>query len=120
MELLTKQVKQELKKYPLYSQDGKKMDAICPVKFFHCGTGWTWYVLEADLSSGEFFGIVCGIEVEYGYFTLQELESIVAMRYLRTERDSGFKPTQIGKINDPRLQDFLKRLYPNKDRQASA
>ena len=51
MKLVTEEVKKRLEKYPLYSQDGKKKDAICVVKFFMCGVNYTWYVLEADLEN---------------------------------------------------------------------
>ena len=57
MKLVTKEVEKRLQKYPLYSQDGKKKEAICVVKFFMCGVNYTWYVLEADLENKILFGI---------------------------------------------------------------
>lgn len=36
MKLITKEIKKRLEKYPLYSQDGKKEEAICQAKFFLC------------------------------------------------------------------------------------
>ena len=45
-------------------------------KFFLPGTGWTWYVTEGSQQEGDFlfFGFVVGLESEFGYFLLSELE----------------------------------------------
>lgn len=43
------------------------------------------------------FGIVDGLEIEYGYFTIDELESIGA------KRDYEFKPIKIKDINYERV-----------------
>lgn len=45
MKLITKEIKKRLENYPLYSQDGKKEDAICQAKFFFVlvhGLGSYW------------------------------------------------------------------------------
>lgn len=49
MKLITKEIKKRLEKYPLYSQDGKKEEAVCQAKFFLCIGAWSWFILEADL-----------------------------------------------------------------------
>ena len=78
MELLTKEIKEQLKKYPLYSQDGKKKKKfIC--KFFNPYGVGTWLVCEGEEQAGGdwlFFGKVNLLCIEWGYFTLSELESL--------------------------------------------
>ena len=98
MKLITKQLEKELAKYPLYSQDGKKGEAMVICKFFL--QGYTWYVLEADKVDNdyEFFGIIDGQCREYGYFTLSQLESVRDNWGLRVERDRGFKAAKVKDI----------------------
>lgn len=115
MELLTKAIKEQLSKYPLYSQDGKGKDAICLAKFFICAGAWTWYVLESDKEFNEMFGVIINGygEGEYGYFTMQELESLKLgfppFGDLKVERDIAFKPMKLSEISDPYLKKFLTR-----------
>ena len=58
---------------PLYSQE-KAPDPIVHAKFFTSDSNWTWYVTEgeADGDDFRFFGYVCGMEGEWGYFALSE------------------------------------------------
>ena len=35
MRLMSKELAESLEKYPLYSQDGKKADAVVVAKYFH-------------------------------------------------------------------------------------
>jgi hypothetical protein len=98
MKLMTKQIENQLAKYPIYSQDGKKEEAVAVCKFFL--QGYTWYVLEAEKQGDDysFFGIVDGEYKEYGYFTLSELQSLRGRWGLTVERDMYFKPTQVKDI----------------------
>ena len=89
MKLLTKELKNKIP--PLYSQDGKGLEAIAYVKFFDpCGS-WNWYVTEFD-GEDTFFGLVCGFENELGYFSLSELESVKGKLGIGIERDLYFDP----------------------------
>lgn len=93
MKLITKALEKTFAKYPLYSQDGKGNEAVVIAKFFLPGSCWTWYVTEAEKqSNGDymFFGYVEGIEGEYGYFTLSQLQGIRGRFGLRVERDMYF------------------------------
>ena len=47
------------------------------VKFFTPDSSWTWYASEFN-GDDIFFGFVIGFEPEFGYFSLSELESVVA------------------------------------------
>lgn len=100
MKLMTKEIENKLKKYPLYSQDGKGMDAIVTAKFFNPYGAGTWYVTEGEKQlDGDwlFFGYADVLEGELGYFSLSELESIRPFRGMQSlgiERD---KYTDMGK-----------------------
>jgi len=110
MKLMTAEVKKRLQKYPLSSQDGDVKSAVCSVKFFLPEGAWTWYVTEANLETGELFGVAINGygDGELGYFTLQELESIRSSMGLSVERDIVFKPRKLQDItSDVYLQKFL-------------
>jgi hypothetical protein len=87
--------KAELAKLPaLYSQDGKGEEAVAHVKFFHPASNWTWFMTELDQVTGEAFGLVCGHEVELGYFNLNEMRAVV-VRGLRIEKDRHWMPKSL-------------------------
>ena len=70
-------VNEQFKQYPLYSQDGKKKEAICLCVFFIGKI--RWYVLEGQPEGDDFtlFSIVVGLaDTEYGYVFIKEMESI--------------------------------------------
>lgn len=93
MKLITKSIEKIFTKYPLYSQDGKGKEAVVIVKFFLPGSGFTWYVTEAEKQdNGDylFFGYVDGLEGEFGYFTLSQLQGVRSRFGLRVERDMYF------------------------------
>lgn len=104
MKLLTEELRKKFEKYPLYSQDGKGENAVVVCKFF-IGT-WTWYALEFD-GQDTFFGLVVGLETEYGYFSLSELASV------RVERDMYFKPCTLAELSktDEDVKEFMCCMY---------
>ena len=84
---LTKAQCELIRKYPLYSQDGAGDNAKVLFKIFMCGTGWSWYVTEANpipaeiSPSGRFdyecFGLVVNqTGYELGYFMYNEIADI--------------------------------------------
>jgi len=75
----------------LYSTEHDS-DPVLQAKFFTPDSNWTWYASEFD---GEdlFFGLVQGLEEEWGYFSLTELQTVRGPFGLLVERDRGFKPT---------------------------
>jgi hypothetical protein len=87
MKLLTKELRSTLP--PLYEADGD-LDAPVVCKFFTPWAGWTWYAFEFD-GEDEFFGLVDGLEMELGSFSLSELESINGPVGLRVERDLHYR-----------------------------
>ena len=81
----------------LYETEEQGLNAIALVKFFTPDSNWTWYVSEFD---GEdiLYGLVVGFEVEFGYFSLAELQSVRGLFGLPIERDLHFEPTPMGEL----------------------
>src|SRR5438309_7853071 len=94
MKLLTDELRERLPK--LYSQEAES-DPIVYAKFL-IGT-WTWYVTEGEEQDSDFlfFGFVIGLESEFGYFLLSELESVTTPLGLHVERDLAFRE---GRLTD--------------------
>jgi len=96
MKLLTKEI---IKRLPeLGSQDIKGLDAEAIIKFFTPDSNWTWYASE--YSNGIFFGLVDGFVKEFGYFSLEELESVRGPLGLPIERDLYFSPVKLRDLLD--------------------
>ena len=117
--LITPQIIKALKNYPLYSQEGKGIEAIC-VAVFQIGR-IKWYILEGQYEGDDFilFAVVCGMcETEYGYVSANELEKIEidGSKYGINDKFhvcqvKGFTPTKLKNIQDNELRSFLHRLY---------
>lgn len=97
MELLPGDIRAALP--PLYHNEALGMDAIAPVKFFTPDSSWTWYATEFD-GDDRFFGLVSGFEIELGYFSLSELESVRGPLGLPIERDLFFDPVTLRELRD--------------------
>jgi hypothetical protein len=89
MRLLTDELRARLP--ALYSQEAESEPMVYS-KFFLPGTGWTWYVMEGGAQGDDFlfFGFVVGLESEFGYFLLSELEAVRSPLGLGVERDLTF------------------------------
>ena len=81
----------------LYSNEERGLDAEAQVKFFTPDSNWTWYASEFD-GENIFFGLVSGFEVELGYFSLTELESVTGPLGLPIERDVYFQPKSLKEL----------------------
>ena len=97
MMLLTKKNRQDLP--PLYANDGLGLEAMAIVKFFTPDANWTWYASEFD---GEdlFFGLVVGLDIELGYFSLRELQKVRGQMGLPVERDMYFPPKTLRELKE--------------------
>jgi hypothetical protein len=84
---------------PLYSGEEQGLDALAQVKFFTPTSNWTWYASEFD-QDDIFFGLVSGFELEFGYFSLSELQSVKGPLGLPIERDLHFKPKSLRELRD--------------------
>ncbi len=94
---------------PLYSNEKVGMNALAQVKFF---TGsWTWYASEGSPVDEDgyfdtdkekvdflFFGLVIGLEIEVGYFSLSELTGARGPMGLPIERDLYFEPKSLAEL----------------------
>ncbi len=91
MKLLTQELRRRLP--PLYAQENTK-DPTVHCKFFTPDSSWTWLATEGSEEDGDFrfFGYVIGLEEEWGYFVLSELEAARGPMGLPIERDLYFKP----------------------------
>jgi hypothetical protein len=92
MELLPSELRAILP--PLYTNEKQEMEAVAPIKYFTPDSNWSWYPTEFD-GQDVFFGLVSGMEVELGYFSLSELEGVRGMLYLPVERDLYYTPTKL-------------------------
>src|SRR5438067_11624384 len=104
IKLLTKALVKTLP--ALYSQENSP-DPMVVCKFFTPDAGWTWYAIEGspvdengfyDTDKEKvdfvFFGLVSGLEVELGYFSLSEIKTVRGAFGLPIECDLYFKPTR--------------------------
>lgn len=89
MELLPPEIRNELPK--LHGQEQTE-DPLVYVKFFFPAGNWTWFMTEGEEEGDDFlfYGYVIGLEREWGYFTLRQLEEI-NVQFLTVERDLYFK-----------------------------
>lgn len=97
MQLLPDELRRQIP--PLYSQERVKNDEkMVYAKFFFPAGNWTWFVLEGEAEDDDYicFGYTIGQEEEFGYFSLNELQSI-KIHGLTVERDLYFQP---GKFSD--------------------
>ena len=97
MKLLTKKLVANIPK--LYETEGiDAPDKVAQVKLFLPGTPWTWYVIEYD-GEDRCFGLVdSGANyggVEFGYFSLREIESLKSPWGLKVERDLYWEPAPL-------------------------
>lgn len=116
--LMTPQLEEALKGFPLYSQEGKRKNAVC-VAIFAIGNV-RWFVLEGSKEGDDttLFCITVGLfDDEYGYVSLNELADIEidcrdkGYGMLQVTEVPYFTPLPLCKINDRRLQSLLSRLY---------
>ena len=91
MQLLTEELRRVLP--ALYSQEPDP-DPTVFAKFFTPDSSWTWWVTEGSPEEDDFrfFGFVQGLESEWGYFMLSELEAARGPLILPIERDLSFQP----------------------------
>ncbi|MBF1153878.1 MAG: DEAD/DEAH box helicase family protein [[Eubacterium] sulci] len=76
-------------------------------------SNWTWYMTEYDRESGDAFGLVLGIEPEWGYFSIEELKELNAQRLILEDFPKTFrelKNTELVKqMDEQELQSVFNR-----------
>ena len=88
MKLLTKALEKKLP--AIHSATNKAY-----VKWFTPWTNWTWFLMEYNPETGECFGYVEGLEKEFGYFTLNQVQEVRGKFGLPVERDLLFETTDV-------------------------
>lgn len=96
MKLITKELEKRFAEVGY--QDGKGYDALVVAKFFHPASSWKWYATEYEPKPRIFFGYVTGFDDEWGYFSLDELESVKGPFGLGVERDLYFKEQPLREV----------------------
>ena len=93
---------------PLYSGEEQGLEALSQVKFFTPDANWTWYASEFN-GKDILFGLVIGLEIELGYFSLSELQSVRGPLGLPIERDLHFEPKTLRELRDQHRQEQGRR-----------
>ena len=100
MMLLTQKIKKRLPK--LYETENVPLEEkLVHAKLFTPDSNWTWFIIEGEeQEDGDFllFAWVCGLEREFGYVSLRELESVRGPLGLPIERDLHFKPRPLREV----------------------
>ena len=92
MKLMTKALEKKLP--PLGSDSSKAF-----IKWFTPDSNFTWYVMEYNPETGECFGLVEGLEKEFGYFNINEIKTLRGKFGLPVERDTYFETTSVKELN---------------------
>ena len=109
MKLLTKADMRKLEKQDPHHPDGpgrelSNDEALALVKFFTPDSSWTWYVVSAsrhpETGDVQFYGLVNGLALEWGYFWLFELEKIRGPLGLLVERDIYWTPITVTALEE--------------------
>jgi hypothetical protein len=101
MDLLPDEIKETLPE--LYSGEKLGLDALARVKFFTPDSQWYWYASEFD-GQDLCFGLVAGLEIELGYFSVRELRGLQGSLGLPIERDLSFEPQSLGDLMERHKQ----------------
>lgn len=112
MKLLTQELR---KKLPALRSTEQEEDPKVVCKFFTPWSNWTWFVLEGEPDLDEngqeedfrFFGLVHGLEKEFGYFSLNELQGVKGPFGLGIERDLYWTPAPLSEV-DPEMWRMVK------------
>ena len=96
MGLLTDELRSRLP--PLHGQEAEDAPWVY-ASFSLPGTKWKWYVIEGEPQDEDFlfFGLVAGLEDEFGHFLLSELEALRSPLGFAVVRDDAFIE---GKLTD--------------------
>lgn len=103
-----------LKRVPeLYAQEDveladKEVHAAYIIPF---RSNWTWYMTEYDRESGDAFGLVLGIEAEWGYFNLNELKELNAQRLVLEDFPKTFRELKDSELNKQMDEQELQSVF---------
>lgn len=95
--LMTDEIRGQLPQLGANEEQG--LEAPAPVKYFTPDSNWTWYASEFD-GDDLLFGLVIGFEIELGYFSLQELQSVRGPLGLKIERDLYYEAQTLRELQE--------------------
>lgn len=72
---------------------------------------WTWYMTEYDPETDDAFGLVAGIEPEWGYFNLKELEDLGAQRLILVDFPKTFRELRDTELAKQLTDDEISRAF---------
>ena len=98
MKFLTKALEKRFAQFGRQEEAGE--NAIVIAKFFTPDSNWSWFATEYDPVDRIFFGLVKGHEVEYGYFSRDELEGARGPMGLPIERDRYWGEKTVGDVKE--------------------
>jgi hypothetical protein len=98
MKLLTKALEKRFDR--IGRQESAGENAIVIAKFFTPDSNWSWFATEYDPVDRIFFGLVQGLETEYGYFSRDELEGVRGPMGLPIERDKYWSEKTVGEVRE--------------------
>jgi hypothetical protein len=96
--LMNDEIKEQLPE--LYSNEEIGLEAIAPVKYFTPDSSWTWYPSEYDPEHKIFYGLVIGFEIEFGMFSLEELQELRGPMGLQIERDLHYQQKTLRELKE--------------------
>lgn len=112
-ELMPDDIREHVPK--IYEQDGiPPGDKVVHAAYFiPFKSNWTWYLTEYDAETHEAFGLVLGLEAEWGYFSLDELKSLGAMRLILEDFPKTFKDLKDTELVYQMTASEMKKVFLN-------
>ena len=97
LQLMNDAIRESLPELGATEEQG--LNALAHVKYFTPDSNWTFYGSEFD-GEDVFFGLVIGLEIELGYFSLSELQQARGPLGLAIERDLYFDPQSLAALRE--------------------
>lgn len=97
----------------LYAQEDVPLadKQVHAVYFIPFKSNWTWYMTEYDKDSGDAFGLVLGIEAEWGYFNINELKKLNAQRLILEDFPKTFRELKDTELKKQMTEDEIQMVF---------
>ncbi len=105
-----------LKRVPkLYEQEDSPLSEkeVHAVYFIPFKSNWTWYMTEFDRETGNAFGLVLGVEPEWGYFNINELKELKAQRLVLEDFPKTFRELKDTELANQMTSEELAFVFNN-------
>ena len=74
-------------------------------------SNWTWYLTEYDPETEDAFGLVIGMEPEWGYFNIKELREVGAERLILEDFPKTFKELKDSELKKQLSEEEIHRVF---------